>query len=70
MTCDLNRRMNEHRRSGKISGENNIFAFKKADGRASQARLNDHERAKILQHDPILNQRAGGAGRPFKRKGA
>ena len=64
---DLNRRMHDHIRSGKLSGDNSIFAYKQADGRASQARINDHERAKIEQHKPELNQRAGGAGRPYKR---
>lgn len=64
---NLNRRMREHIKSGKISGENSIFAYKTADGRASQKRINDHERAKIEQHKPSLNKRAGGAGRPYKR---
>lgn len=63
---DLKRRMNEHIRSGKLGGENSIFAYKVADGRASQSRINDHERKKIDKHDPPLNQRAGGAGRPYK----
>lgn len=66
---DLNRRMREHIRSGKIGGDNDIFAYKIADGRASQARINDHERMKIEQHNPSLNQRAGGAGRPYKKRG-
>ena len=63
----INRRMHDHIRSGKLSGDNSIFAYKQADGRASQARINDHERSKIEQHKPELNQRAGGAGRPYKR---
>ena len=54
-------------KEGKLSGDNSIFAYKQADGRASQARINDHERSKIEQHKPELNQRAGGAGRPYKR---
>ena len=64
---NLNRRMHEHIRSGKLSGDNSVFAYKIADGRASQSRINDHERTKINQHKPSLNQRAGGAGRPYKR---
>ena len=64
---DLDRRMHEHIRSGKLGGENTIFAYKTADGRASQSRINDHERSKIEQHKPPLNQRAGGVGRPYKR---
>ena len=65
---DINRRMKQHMRSGKINEDNPIFAYKLADGRASQERLNNHERQKIKQHDPELNQRAGGAGRPYKKK--
>ena len=68
VTNDLDRRMKEHIRSGKINEENDIFAYKTADGRASQTRLNDHERKKINKHDPELNQRAGGAGRPYKHR--
>ena len=65
---NINRRVKEHIKSGKINSDNPIVAFKKADGRAGQSRLNDHERKKIKQHSPKLNQRAGGAGRPYKRK--
>lgn len=65
---DLDRRMHEHIKSGKINEQNSIFAFKTADGRASQQCLNDHERMKIEKHSPELNQRAGGAGRPYKSK--
>ena len=68
VTNNINRRMKQHIRSGKISEETPIFAFKLADGRASQERLNDHERLKIRQHEPELNRRAGGAGRPYKSK--
>ena len=65
---NINRRVREHIRTGKICLDNPIVACKKADGRAGQSRLNDHERQKIKQHDPKLNQRAGGAGRPYKRR--
>lgn len=65
---DLNRRMHEHMRSGKLNESNGIFAFKTSDQRASQARINDHEREKIRQHSPEKNLRAGGAGRPYKKK--
>ena len=65
---DLNRRMREHIRTGKLGGDHSIFAYKTADGRASQSRINDLERKKIEQHNPFLNQRAGGAGRPYKKK--
>ncbi len=66
VTKDLDRRMHEHIKTGKINEQNGIFAYKTADGRASQQRLNNHERIKIDKHSPELNQRAGGAGRPYK----
>lgn len=68
VTNNLQRRAGEHINSGKINDEHPIFAFKVADGRASQSSMNDHERRKIKQHDPELNRRGGGAGRPYKRK--
>ena len=67
-TNNLRRRMREHMRTGKLSGDNNIFAYKTADGRASRDSLARHEAKKIKKHDPVLNKRAGGAGRPFNRK--
>lgn len=67
-TNDLRRRMHEHMRSGKLGGDNSTFAFKVADGRASRDTLAKHEADKIAKHDPPLNKRAGGGGRPFKRK--
>lgn len=63
---NLNRRMKEHIRTGKINSQNSIFAYKVADGRASRNSLAEHETQKIKQHNPAMNQRAGGAGRPFK----
>ena len=68
-TNSLKRRMHEHMRTGKLGGENSIFAYKIADGRASREHLAEHETAKIKKHSPELNKRAGGAGRPFGRKG-
>ena len=68
VTNNFRRRTKEHIKSGKICSENPIVAFKAADGRAGQSRINDHERKKIKQHNPGLNQRAGGAGRPYKSR--
>lgn len=65
-TNNLKRRMYEHIRSGKLNEQNGIFAYKTADGRASRSTLANHERIKIKKHNPLYNQRAGGAGRPFK----
>ena len=66
VTNNLDRRMHEHIHSGKLSGNNSIFAYKVADSAASHQQLNDHERMKIKKHSPTLNKRAGGAGRPYK----
>ena len=66
---NLIRRMREHIRSGKLGGDNDIFAYKAAEGRASQAHINDHEHEKIEQHNPPINRRTGGAGRPYKKRG-
>lgn len=65
-TRNLNRRMNEHMHTGKINNKNCIFAYQQADGRASHKALIEHEKKKIKKHNPPLNQRAGGGGRPFK----
>ena len=67
-TNDLRRRMHEHMRTGKLGGDNSTFAYKVADGRASRDSLARHEAEKIRKHEPVLNKRAGGAGRPFGRK--
>lgn len=67
-TNDLNRRLHEHIRSGKFKDKNTVFAYQIADGRASRDSLAQHETHKIREHAPELNKRAGGAGRPFKRR--
>lgn len=61
-TCNLNRRTNEHIRSGKLS-EGGTVEYKIADGRSSSATRREHERMKISHHNPILNRSSGGEGR-------
>lgn len=65
VTNNLERRMKEHIKSGKLNDKDQCFAYKVADGRTGQGKLNDHERKKIKEHKPPLNQRGGGAGRPY-----
>jgi len=66
-TCNLKRREHQHECSEKpVSRETHDFAWKQADGRFGTEARRDHERKKILQHNPPLNQRAGGAGRKPK----
>lgn len=60
---NLQRRKNEHERSGKLNSETHDFTWKQADGRFSVEKRRDHERDKIDQHNPSLNQRKGGGGR-------
>ena len=66
-TNDLNRRMHEHIRSGKLMAGYTL-EFQAADGRSSSRTRRGHERAKILQHSPVLNRSSGGEGRIAKRK--
>lgn len=67
-TCDLKRRMGEHKRSGKLpTGENGgTFEWQQADGRSTSKTRREHERQKIGEHDPSLNRSHGGEGRPAK----
>ena len=63
MTNNIQRRMGEHVRSGKISSGGS-FEYKTADGRSTSRTRGIHEQAKIKQHDPPLNKSKGGEGRP------
>ena len=67
-TNNINRRMHEHMNSGKLQ-PNFSFEYKIADGRSSSVTRRQHEREKIAQHTPYLNQSSGGEGRiASKRK--
>ena len=65
-TNNLQRRMGEHVRSGKLS-TSCTFEWKCADGRSTSSTRREHERLKIAQHNPPLNKSRGGEGRPAKR---
>lgn len=66
-TNNLKRRQYQHERSDKpVSSDTHDFAWKQADARFSVDARREHERQKIEQHQPKLNQRAGGAGRKSK----
>jgi hypothetical protein len=61
---NLKRRRGEHERSEKkINRRTHIFKWKQADGRFSTEKRLDHERKRIKQNKPRLNQREGGGGR-------
>lgn len=63
-TNNLRRRRNQHERSLKpVSQLTHDFEWKAADRRFSVESRRMHERKKIEQHKPPLNQRAGGGGR-------
>lgn len=49
-TCNLNRRANEHKRSGKLSS-GSTFEYKVADAASTSASRREHERSKIAQHN-------------------
>lgn len=62
-SCDLNRRMNQHIQSGKLSAGDTIeFKVASPDSTSQTRRL--HEQQKIAQHNPPLNKSKGGEGRP------
>lgn len=64
-TCDLNRRMQQHIRSGKLSHrDSSTFEYKVADSHSTSAQRRAHERQKIREHQPYLNRSGGGEGRP------
>lgn len=65
-TNNISRRMKEHIRNGKLptgQGCEATIEYKVADGRSSSATRRAHERSKIRQHHPALNQSKGGEGR-------
>ena len=67
-TNNLDRRISEHCRSGKLDpAERPTVAYKVADGRSTSATRREHERQKIKQHRPALNRSRGGEGRPAGR---
>lgn len=64
-TNNLNRRLNEHIRKGKLSeGTGVSFEWKAADRRSTSRTRRLHEQAKIKQHRPEWNRSRGGEGRP------
>ena len=69
-TNNLDRRMHEHIRSGKLkTGEENksTIEYQLADKRSTSVTRRLHERVKIKQHDPTLNKSGGGEGRSAKK---
>lgn len=66
-TNNLHRRMGEHMRSGKLSGDR-TFEFQLADERSSSKTRRVHERLRIKQHNPVLNLSGGGEGRNAKKR--
>ena len=63
-TNDLKRRKKEHLSSRKLDMEIYWFESKEADGRSTSRTRRRHEKSKVDRHDPRLNQRRGGGGRP------
>lgn len=44
------------------------FEWKKADGRSTSTTRREHEQQKIKQHQPTLNNSAGGEGRKASKE--
>lgn len=62
-TCDLHRRMREHRKTGRLGGYTSQFEYQVADARSSSRTRRDREKIKIRKHAPSGNMRSGGGGR-------
>ena len=60
---DLSRRSGEHSRSGIKMSQGDRFAWQAAKPGVTIEQVRAHEAAKIAQHNPPLNLRAGGGGR-------
>lgn len=66
-TNNLNRRMGEHIRSGKLTtgaDSHSTIEYKVASANSTSATRRAHEQQKIAQHKPALNKSRGGEGRP------
>lgn len=66
-TNDLNRRMWEHIRSGKLptgTGCRSTIEYKVASESSTSRSRRAHEQQKIAQHNPAWNKSRGGEGRP------
>ncbi len=61
-SADIHRRMNEHKRAGKLK-QGEAFIYKVADGRSTSKTRRKHERKKINKHKPHRNSSKGGEGR-------
>lgn len=67
-TSNLSRRKDQHERSDKpVSSDTHHYEWKQSDGRSTSNTRREHERSKIDQHSPPLNQRGGGGGRKAGR---
>ena len=67
-TANLARRIVEHFRSSKpVSSKTHHAEWQLADGRSTSRTRRAHEHAKIKQHKPRQNKRAGGGGRRARR---
>ena len=63
----LKRRKEQHLASKKLDLKVHDFESKVADGRSTSRTRRQHERSKIDQHKPCLNQRRGGGGRMARK---
>src|SRR5258708_2399050 len=64
-TSNLSERMTVQVRTGRF--DDCTFNYQIADGRSSSGTRREHETQKIEEHEPELNQRAGGGGRLASR---
>ncbi len=62
-TNNLDRRINEHIKSGKIRKDQTV-EWQEAKGTSTSNTRRKHETGKIEKHKPFNNKRGGGGGRP------
>ncbi len=61
-TNNLSRRVKEHNR-GSFPSKDNVAEWQRADRDSTSQERRLHEKRKIDQHQPPMNQRRGGGGR-------
>ena len=63
ITNDLERRMNEHEKKGRINDNAPYFEWMPALPDTPYKRLREHEKASISKHNPKINKNSGGGGK-------
>ena len=65
-SVSIARRMYEQKVAGKLDPTKHVFLHKAADGRSTSSTRRAVESIHIIKHQPQVNKRNGGGGRPAK----